>query len=134
MFLNSKKNEKIRYLEKEIQRLKGVIALKDTAINEISLKLEEEIKINVKLSNFRIKILDALGLIGVFKNDDKAIKEVKKIKGERIMKKQTKPLSIRIPLELKEELQKIADKEYRPLATQIVKILSDYVKITSKKE
>ncbi|EFU2364667.1 TPA: hypothetical protein ACTZ2R_001743 [Campylobacter coli] len=50
------------------------------------------------------------------------------------MKKQTKPLSIRIPLELKEELQKIADKEYRPLATQIVKILSDYVKITSKKE
>ncbi len=44
------------------------------------------------------------------------------------MKKQTKPLSIRIPLELKEELQKIADKEYRPLATQIVKILNDYVK------
>ncbi|HED6006879.1 hypothetical protein [Campylobacter coli] len=41
------------------------------------------------------------------------------------MKRQTKPLSIRIPLELKEELQKIADKEYRPLATQIVKILSD---------
>lgn len=29
------------------------------------------------------------------------------------MKRQTKPLSIRIPLELKEELQKIADKEYR---------------------
>ncbi|EFV4352224.1 hypothetical protein HRB35_000994 [Campylobacter jejuni] len=80
MFLNSKKNEKIRYLEKEIQRLKGVIALKDTAINEISLKLEEEIKINVKLSNFHIKILDALGLIGVFKNDDKAIKEVKRLK------------------------------------------------------
>lgn len=50
------------------------------------------------------------------------------------MKRQTKPLSIRIPLELKEELQKIAAKEYRPLATQIVKILSDYVKITSKKE
>ncbi|EHV5200347.1 hypothetical protein K0T37_001764, partial [Campylobacter jejuni] len=47
---------------------------------EISLKLEEEIKINVKLSNFRIKILDALGLIGVFKNDDKAIKEVKRLK------------------------------------------------------
>ncbi|HEB8467690.1 TPA: hypothetical protein R0996_000135 [Campylobacter jejuni] len=44
------------------------------------------------------------------------------------MKRQTKPLSIRIPLELKEELQKIADKECRPLATQIVKILSDYVK------
>ncbi|ECL9492256.1 hypothetical protein FT512_08470, partial [Campylobacter jejuni] len=63
-----------------IQRLKGVIALKDTAINEISLKLEEEIKINVKLSNFRIKILDTLGLIGVFKNDDKAIKEVKRLK------------------------------------------------------
>ncbi len=80
MFLNSKKNEKIRYLEKEIQMLKGVIALKDTAINEISLKLEEEIKINVKLSNFRIKILDTLGLIGVFKNDDKAIKEVKRLK------------------------------------------------------
>ncbi|HED0708971.1 TPA: hypothetical protein R4L46_001891, partial [Campylobacter coli] len=54
--------------------------LKDTTINEISLKLEEEIKINVKLSNFRIKILDALGLIGVFKNDDKAIKEVKRLK------------------------------------------------------
>ncbi|HAA1523601.1 TPA_asm: hypothetical protein GD767_04485 [Campylobacter jejuni] len=80
MFLNSKKNEKIKYLEKEIQRLKGVIALKDSAINEISFKLEEEIKINVKLSNFRIKILDALGLIGVFKNDDKAIKEVKRLK------------------------------------------------------
>ncbi|EGG1782334.1 hypothetical protein IDD31_001169 [Campylobacter coli] len=80
MFLNSKKNEKIRYLEKEIQRLKGVIALKDTTINEISLKLEEEIEINVKLSNFRIKILDALGLIGVFKNDEIAIKEVKRLK------------------------------------------------------
>ncbi|EPT2005981.1 hypothetical protein ACVPFQ_001866 [Campylobacter coli] len=80
MFLNSKKNEKIRNLEKEIQRLKGVIALKDTAINEISLKLEEEIEINVKLSNFRIKILDALGLIGVFKNDEIAIKEVKRLK------------------------------------------------------
>lgn len=84
MFLNSKKNEKIRYLEKEIQRLKGVIALKDTAINEISLKLEEEIKINVKLSNFRIKILDTLGLIGVFKNDDKAIKEVKRLKDKEL--------------------------------------------------
>ncbi|EAK1305721.1 hypothetical protein BZF07_01580 [Campylobacter coli] len=80
MFLNSKKNEKIRYLEKEIQRLKGVIALKDTAINEISLKLEEEIEINVKLSNFRIKILDALGLIGVKNNDEIAIKEVKRLK------------------------------------------------------
>ncbi|EOF4709437.1 hypothetical protein ACKWW2_001721 [Campylobacter jejuni] len=84
MFLNSKKNEKIRYLEKEIQRLKGVIALKDTAINEISLKLEEEIKINVKLSIFRIKILDALGLIGVFENDDKAIKEVKRLKDKEL--------------------------------------------------
>ncbi|EOI5996950.1 hypothetical protein ACMUZI_001716, partial [Campylobacter jejuni] len=62
----------------------GVIALKDTAINEISLKLEEEIKINVKLSNFRIKILDALGLIGVFKNDDKAIKEVKRLKDKEL--------------------------------------------------
>ncbi len=84
MFLNSKKNEKIRYLEKEIQRLKGVIALKDTTINEISLKLEEEIEINVKLSNFRIKILDALGLIGVFKNDDKTIKEVKRLKEKEL--------------------------------------------------
>ncbi|EJE0469869.1 hypothetical protein ACQU8T_000665 [Campylobacter coli] len=80
MFLIFKKNEKIRNLEKEVQRLKGVIALKDTAINEMSLKFEEEIEINVKLSNFRIKILDALGLIGVFKNDDKAIKEVKRLK------------------------------------------------------
>lgn len=80
MFLNRKNNEKITYLEKEIQRLKGVIVLKDTTINEISLKLEEEIKINVKLSNFRIKMLDTLGLIGVFKNDDKAIKEVKRLK------------------------------------------------------
>lgn len=86
MFLIFKKNEKIRNLEKEIQRLKGVIALKDTAINEISLKLEEEIKINVKLSNFRIKILDALGLIGVFKNDDKAIKEVKRLKDKELWK------------------------------------------------
>lgn len=84
MFLNSKKNEKITYLEKEIQRLKGVIVLKDTTINEISLKLEEEIKINVKLSDFRIKILDALGLIGVFKNDDKAIKEVKRLKDKEL--------------------------------------------------
>ncbi|EAJ5475374.1 hypothetical protein GTI52_01355 [Campylobacter jejuni] len=84
MFLNSKKNEKIKYLEKEIQRLKSIIALKDTAINEISFKLEEEIKINVKLSNFRIKILDALGLIGVFKNDDKAIKEVKRLKEKEL--------------------------------------------------
>ncbi|EPU8950453.1 hypothetical protein ACV0NZ_001739 [Campylobacter jejuni] len=83
MFSNSK-NEKIKDLEKEIQRLKGVIALKDTAINEIALKLEEEIKINVKLSNFRIKILDALGLIGVFKNDDKAIKEVKRLKEKEL--------------------------------------------------
>ncbi|EGD3544415.1 hypothetical protein H6N64_000830 [Campylobacter coli] len=80
MFLIFKKNEKIRNLEKEVQRLKGVIALKDTTINEMSLKFEEEIKINVELSNFRIKILDALGLIGVFKNDDKAIKEVKRLK------------------------------------------------------
>ncbi|EAH6725679.1 hypothetical protein FA675_04275 [Campylobacter coli] len=84
MFLIFKKNQKIRNLEKEVQRLKGVIALKDTAINEISLKLEEEIKINVKLSNFRIKILDALGLIGVFKNDDKAIKEVKRLKEKEL--------------------------------------------------
>ncbi|ELW4820293.1 hypothetical protein QL719_001651 [Campylobacter coli] len=84
MFLNSKKNEKIRYLEKEIQRLKGVIALKDTAINEISLKLEEEIKINVELSNFRIKILDALGLIGVKNNDEIAIKEVKRLKDKEL--------------------------------------------------
>ncbi|HED7882770.1 hypothetical protein L2W15_03440 [Campylobacter coli] len=84
MFLIFKKNEKIRNLEKEVQRLKGVIALKDTAINEISLKLEEEIKINVELSNFRIKILDALGLIGVFKNDDKAIKEVKRLKDKEL--------------------------------------------------
>ncbi|EPX1960582.1 hypothetical protein ACWXJ8_001019 [Campylobacter coli] len=81
MFLIFKKNEKIRNLEKEVQRLKGVIALKDTAINEMSLKFEEEIKINVELSNFRIKILDALGLIGVFKNNDEiAIKEVKRLK------------------------------------------------------
>lgn len=86
MFLIFKKNEKIRNLEKEVQRLKGVIALKDTAINEISLKLEEEIKINVKLSDFRIKILDALGLIGVFKNDDKAIKEVKRLKEKELWK------------------------------------------------
>ncbi|WP_052783902.1 hypothetical protein [Campylobacter coli] len=84
MFLIFKKNEKIRNLEKEVQRLKSIIALKDTAINEISLKLEEEIKINVKLSNFRIKILDALGLIGVFKNDDKAIKEVKRLKDKEL--------------------------------------------------
>ncbi|HED7990739.1 TPA: hypothetical protein R6B58_000320 [Campylobacter coli] len=84
MFLIFKKNEKIRNLEKEVQRLKGVIALKDTAINEISLKLEEEIKINVELSNFRIKILDALELIGVFKNDDKAIKEVKRLKDKEL--------------------------------------------------
>ncbi|EAL7714742.1 hypothetical protein DVG64_03480 [Campylobacter coli] len=84
MFLIFKKNEKIRNLEKEVQRLKSIIALKDTAINEMSLKFEEEIKINVELSNFRIKILDALGLIGVFKNDDKAIKEVKRLKEKEL--------------------------------------------------
>ncbi|HEC1706754.1 TPA: hypothetical protein R1669_001715 [Campylobacter coli] len=84
MFLIFKKNEKIRNLEKEVQRLKGVIALKDTAINEISLKLEEEIKINVKLSNFRIKILDALGFIGVKNNDEIAIKEVKRLKDKEL--------------------------------------------------
>lgn len=84
MFLNSKKDEKILSLEREIQRLKGVIALKDTAINEISLKFEEEIKINVKLSNFRIKILDVLGLIGVFKNDELAIKETKRLKNKEL--------------------------------------------------
>lgn len=86
MFLIFKKNEKIRNLEKEVQRLKSIIALKDTAINEMSLKFEEEIKINVELSNFRIKILDALGLIGVFKNDDKAIKEVKRLKEKELWK------------------------------------------------
>ncbi|XAK37653.1 hypothetical protein AAID93_02805 [Campylobacter coli] len=80
MFLIFKKNEKIRNLEKEVQRLKSIIALKDTAINEMSLKFENEIKINVKLSNFRIKMLDALGLIGVHKNDEIAIKEVKRLK------------------------------------------------------
>ncbi|EFN3658424.1 hypothetical protein HK383_000444 [Campylobacter jejuni] len=84
MFLIFKKNEKIRNLEKEVQRLKSIIALKDTAINEMSLKFENEIKINVKLSNFRIKMLDALGLIGVFKNDDKAIKEVKRLKEKEL--------------------------------------------------
>lgn len=80
MFLIFKKNEKIRNLEKEVQRLKSIIALKDTAINEMSLKFENEIKINVKLSNFRIKMLDVLGLIGVHKNDEIAIKEVKRLK------------------------------------------------------
>ncbi|HIH2034149.1 TPA: hypothetical protein ACYKGA_000303 [Campylobacter coli] len=84
MFLIFKKNEKIRNLEKEVQRLKGVIALKDTAINEMSLKLEEEIKINVELSNFRIKIFDALGLIGVKNNDEIAIKEVKRLKEKEL--------------------------------------------------
>ncbi|EAJ5085341.1 hypothetical protein DKK36_08635 [Campylobacter coli] len=84
MFLIFKKNEKIRNLEKEVQRLKGVIALKDTAINEMSLKFEEEIKINVKLSNFRIKILDALGLIEVKNNDEIAIKEVKRLKEKEL--------------------------------------------------
>ncbi|EAH8149313.1 hypothetical protein YN70_005360 [Campylobacter coli] len=80
MFLIFKKNEKIRNLEKEVQRLKSIIALKDTAINEMSLKFENEIKINVKLSNFRIKMLDVLGLIGVKNNDEIAIKEVKRLK------------------------------------------------------
>ncbi|EHA2957576.1 hypothetical protein JKK87_000775 [Campylobacter jejuni] len=56
MFLNSKKNEKIRYLEKEIQRLKGVIALKDTAINEISLKLEEDVGGKIKFPFGKIKL------------------------------------------------------------------------------
>ncbi|ECZ0257539.1 hypothetical protein G9109_000442 [Campylobacter coli] len=84
MFLIFKKNEKIRNLEKEVQRLKSIIALKDTAINEMSLKFEEEIKINVKLSNFRIKIFDALGLIGVKNNDEIAIKEVKRLKEKEL--------------------------------------------------
>ncbi|WHN17460.1 hypothetical protein QMK15_02845 [Campylobacter jejuni] len=55
MFLNSKKNEKIKYLEKEIQRLKGLIALKDTAINEISLKLEEDVGGKIKRNHRKIK-------------------------------------------------------------------------------
>ena len=80
MFISFKKDKKIKALENEIQRLKAIIALKDTAINETSLKLEEEIKINVKLSNFRIKILDALGLIAMDNAQDLALKKIKALK------------------------------------------------------
>lgn len=38
------------------------------------------------------------------------------------------PLTIRVDDELKKALKDIARKEYRPLATQIVKILKDFVK------
>ncbi len=89
MFLIFKKNEKIRNLEKEVQRLKSIIALKDTAINEMSLKFENEIKINVKLSNFRIKMLDALGLIGV-KNNEKTNKTAKYKNSIRIKRRVAK--------------------------------------------
>lgn len=43
-----------------------------------------------------------------------------------------KGLSLRISNELYEELQKIADKEYRSLALQVRKILQDYIKTVSR--
>lgn len=79
-FKKDKKDKRIKELESEIQRLKGLIFLKDLSLAQSNFKLEEEIKINVELSHFRIKILDALGLIGVHKNDEIAIKEVKRLK------------------------------------------------------
>ncbi|EAK6333426.1 hypothetical protein CRT01_08850 [Campylobacter coli] len=79
--LRAKIIDRLEYLENELKKQSyKPLSLKDTAINEMSLKFEEEIKINVKLSNFRIKILDALGLIGVKNNDEVAIKEVKRLK------------------------------------------------------
>lgn len=80
MFLKNKKNEKIKYLEEELLRLKKLINLKDVSINEIGKKLENEIKSNAKLSHFRIKTLEALGLIGVRNNDEIAIEIIKKLK------------------------------------------------------
>ncbi len=80
MFINFKKDKRIKELESEIQRLKWLIFLKDLSLAQSNFKLEEEIKINVELSHFRIKILDALGLIGVVKNDEIALKEVKRLK------------------------------------------------------
>ncbi|MBZ7952992.1 hypothetical protein [Campylobacter molothri] len=80
MFLKNKKNEKIKYLEEELLRLKKLINLKDVSINEIGKKLEDEIKSNAKLSHFRIKTLEALGLIGVRNNDEIAIEIIKKLK------------------------------------------------------
>ncbi|MCZ0772988.1 hypothetical protein N4T57_07670 [Campylobacter hepaticus] len=84
MLFTFKKNEKIIALKKEVKRLKSIIALKDTIINEISLKFESEIKMNAKLTNFRIKILDALRLIEVKNNDEAAIKEVKRLKEKEL--------------------------------------------------
>ncbi|MFX3627607.1 hypothetical protein ACD574_02320 [Campylobacter sp. LH-2024] len=80
MFLKNKKNEKIKYLEEELLRLKKLINLKDVSINEIGKKLEDEIKSNAKLSHFQIKTLEALGLIGVRNNDEIAIEIIKKLK------------------------------------------------------
>ncbi|ULO00192.1 hypothetical protein [Campylobacter molothri] len=80
MFLKNNKNEKIKYLEEELARLKKLINLKDVSINEIGKKLEDEIKSNAKLSHFRIKTLEALGLIGVRNNDEIAIEIIKKLK------------------------------------------------------
>ncbi|MBZ7942898.1 hypothetical protein [Campylobacter molothri] len=80
MFLKNNKNEKIKYLEEELLRLKKLINLKDVSINEIGKKLENEIKSNAKLSHFRIKTLEALGLIGVRNNDEIAIEIIKKLK------------------------------------------------------
>ncbi|MBZ7949664.1 hypothetical protein [Campylobacter molothri] len=84
MFLKNKKNEKIKYLEEELLRLKKLINLKDVSINEIGKKLEDEIKSNAKLSHFRIKTLEALGLIGVRNNDEIAIEEIKRFKEKEL--------------------------------------------------
>ncbi|TKX28239.1 hypothetical protein [Campylobacter estrildidarum] len=77
MFLKNKKNEKIKSLEEELARLKKLINLKDAVINEIGQRLEDEIKSNIKLSHFRIKTLEALGLIGVRENDEIALEKIK---------------------------------------------------------
>lgn len=84
MFINFKKDKRIKELESEIQRLKGLIFLKDLSLAQSNFKLEEEIKNNINLSHFRIKILDALGLIGVVKNDEIALKEVKRLKEKEL--------------------------------------------------
>lgn len=85
--LTFKKDEDLllQHLKDEIARLKSLIVLKDTAINECSLKLEEEMKANAKLKNFRIKIISALGLIGANYNDELVIKEVKKLREKELL-------------------------------------------------
>ncbi|TBR79833.1 hypothetical protein DU473_06685 [Campylobacter novaezeelandiae] len=72
--------EKYKRLKNENERLKNLLILKDKTINESFEKLKFETKTNSDLNRFRIEVLDILGLIGVHKNNELAIKEIKRLK------------------------------------------------------